>query len=346
MSLKSQIIRLLVDAGDDFVSGNSLATALSVSRSAVWKAVEALRADGFCISAVTNRGYRLLDYGDVLSPAGVERYIRTGGVFTVEVRKTVTSTNTVLRELAAAGAPEGYVLAAEEQTAGKGRLGRSFYSPAGHGVYFSLLLRPGLASAPQRAGLEPAAVRPALKQGEAAFITSAAAVAAARAIESVLGVQVGIKWVNDLLLADRKVCGILTEASVDIESGSLDHAVLGIGINITAPESGYPDVISDVAAPVLESAAGAESVRCRIIASTLDNFWAFYENLSRRDFLDEYRRRSVVVGREIFVLSGSDRIPARALAIDDDCRLVVRYQCGDTAALNAGEVSIRSGDGR
>ena len=308
---------------DGYISGADLAKELSVSRNAVWKAVEALRLDGYGISAVTNKGYRLETQGDLLTAAGIMRYLRDPGFFHAEVRKSVTSTNTVLRELAAKGAPEGYVLAAREQTAGKGRLGRGFHSPAGHGVYFSLLLRPGS------------------KVKEPALITSAAAVAAARAIEEVVGVSVSIKWVNDLFVDGRKICGILTEASFDMESGCIESAVLGIGINITRPEEGYPEEIADVATSLTYRHSGRDNERCRLIAATLDNFREFYQNLSARGFLDEYRTRSAILGKEIYVSQHDGEKPARAVEIDDECRLVVKYDSGETAALSTGEVSVK-----
>ena len=323
MNLRSKLLKLLEENEDSFVSGSFLANELSVSRNAIWKAAESLRAEGYDISAGTNKGYRLENRGDILSAAGIAGHIKTAGVFSVEVRKSVTSTNTLMRDLAAEGAPEGYVLAAEEQTAGRGRLGRGFYSPARHGVYFSLLLKPGS------------------KTDDAALITSAAAVAAARAIENVLGVRVGIKWVNDLFSEGKKVCGILTEAVLGMESGMVESAVLGIGINITRPEEGFRKELENVAAALTDRSAGRDGERCRIIAATLDNFWGYYQNLAERGFLDEYRARSIILGQEIFVLSGDEKRPGRAIAIDDDCRLVVCYEDGKTAKLNSGEVSVR-----
>ena len=300
-----------------------MAKELSVSRSAVWKAVESLRGEGYHISALTNNGYRLESSGDVLSESGISRLVKDSSVFFIEVQKTVTSTNTVLREQAAIGAPEGLVLAAEEQTAGKGRQGRSFYSPAGHGVYFSLLLRPGS------------------KTGDAALITSAAAVAAARAIEAVLGVRVGIKWVNDLYVEDKKVCGILTEATFGMECWVVETAVVGFGINITKPENGYPEALESIAAALTDRSAGENSERCRLIAATLDNFWEFYQNLPARTFLNEYRSRSIILGKDIYVLSDGAQRSAYACAIDNECRLVVQYENGETATLGSGEVSVK-----
>jgi len=355
VTTKARLLEILENNRGAFTSGAFLAAQLSVSRNAIWKAIEALREDGFIILASTNNGYRLEGSRDAISDAGIYLHLKDKEFFVIDVRKTVTSTNTVLRDIAAKGAPEGYVLAAEQQTAGKGRLGRSFHSPFGHGVYFSLLLRP---------------VAPA---SDVALITPAAAVAAARAIEEVTGRHVGIKWVNDLFLGDKKVCGILTEAVFGMESGTVESAVLGIGINVTAPEEGYPDEIADIVAALnvgagdeARSGAGARAAdgagagvdrgmggdvcevaasplvsRCALIAATLENFRGYYNDLSKKEFLDEYRARSILPGREILVLSHDSEKRARALAIDDDCRLVVEYDDGVVEALSSGEVSIR-----
>ena len=260
--------------------------------------------------------------GEILSEAEITANLRNFDVFHVETRKSVTSTNTILRELAAQGAPEGYVLAADEQTAGKGRLGRHFYSPAGHGVYFSVLLRPGS------------------KTKEPGLITTAAAVAAARALEDVFGVKAGIKWVNDLFVDGKKICGILTEASFDSESGFIKSAVLGIGINITKPDEGYPEWAGGAAAALTDMRSGVDGGRCRLIAAALDDFWEFYQNLSERGFMEEYKTRSIVLGKDIFVLTHEGKKRAHALAIDDGCELVVRYTDGRIEKLGAGEVSI------
>jgi len=324
LRIKTRLLKLLEDNKDAYVSGNDIAKELSVSRNSIWKAVKSLRAEGYEISALTNNGYRLESSGDVISIAGITRHFKSDGVFIVDVMKSVTSTNTVMRDLAVKGMPEGCVLAAEGQTAGKGRLGRGFHSPAGHGAYFSLLLRPGS------------------RTKEAALITSAAAVASARAIEEVMGVESGIKWVNDLLVGGKKVCGILTEAVFDMESGMVESAVLGIGINTTRPKEGFPKSLEGIAAPLADRVEGKDGERCRLIATTLENFWGYYQNLENRGFLDEYRARSVILGKDIYVLSGSVKTPARAIAIDDECGLVVRYENGETATISSGEVSVRA----
>lgn len=265
--------------------------------------------------------------------------IEAEGFFHVEVRDSVTSTNSVLLEMAAKGAPEGLVLVAEEQTAGKGRLGRSFYSPGcGHGVYFSVLLHP------------------CVNPSDVTLITPAAAVATAHAIENVFGVRVGIKWVNDLLVDGKKVCGILTETIIGAESGLVESAVLGIGVNIVRPEKGFPGELEGIAAALIsDNATENEDRRSRLVAAVLDEFRRYYRNLPAREFLDEYRERSIVIGQDIYVVSGGAEKPARALSIDDDCRLIVQYKdianagAGNSGsdefttpvALNSGEVSLK-----
>lgn len=261
-------------------------------------------------------------YNDILTKEGIETHLRSPGIFQIDLRKSVTSTNTVLRDAARAGMPQGYVIAAETQTAGKGRQGRSFYSPQGHGVYFSVLLR-----------FEE-------KSTEASLITCAAAVAAAQAIEDVFEKNVGIKWVNDLFLDGKKVCGILTEANINMKDGSIESAVLGIGINITKPPEGYPKEIEKIAASLtLENTR--ENARCRIIALTLDYFWEYYLNLSALEFLEQYISRSILIGRDVYVMFPNSQRLANVITIDNRCRLVVRYENGEVAVLDSSEVRVK-----
>ena len=248
-SVKVRLFKLLQASKDHYISGADLARNLMVSRNAIWKAVESLRTEGYDISAITNKGYRMNCGSDVFSQTGIAGYIKTSDVFRVELRKSVTSTNTILREMATKGAPECLVLVAEEQTAGKGRQGRSFHSPADYGVYFSILLRPD-----------------SIASEAAALITSAAAVATAQAIEEVVGVKVGIKWVNDLFMDGKKVCGILTEAVTDLKSGSIGWVVIGIGVNVTT--AGFPAELSEIAGSI-----GVLGIRNQLAAAIIDELY-------------------------------------------------------------------------
>jgi BirA family biotin operon repressor/biotin-[acetyl-CoA-carboxylase] ligase len=324
MDLKEQVLKELENHKGEYVSGGKLAETLHFSRNAVWKAVKSLVADGHDIQAVTNKGYRLSPDSDVLTAAAVEKHLGAlAGVFDIDYRATVTSTNSVLKDLAAGGAREGTVVAAITQTAGRGRFGRSFYSPADSGVYFSVLLRPGV-GAP-----------------DATLLTTAAAVAVARAVEDVTGAPARIKWVNDVYCGGKKVCGILTEGAFNMESGAMDYAVVGIGVNVAPPPGGFPADLSAVATSVCGQDNAAAGVRARLIAGILIRFWDYYQNLSGKAFLAEYKARSLVVGHDVDVVAAGATRPARALEIDDGCRLVVRFEDGEVRALSSGEVSIR-----
>lgn len=324
MELKDRILETLEKGKGQFISGNALAEQCFVSRNAVWKAVKALKDEGHEITAVTNRGYCLERGSDILSKASIEIFLgEMKGTFDIKVCKTITSTNTCLKEHAALGAPEGTVFVSEEQSGGRGRFGRNFFSPSGTGVYFSLLLRP------------------CVKASDATLMTTAAAVAVASSIEALTGAPAKIKWVNDVFIDGKKVCGILTEGAFDIEGGGMEYAVLGIGINVQTPEAGFPADLSGTAAAVCGGGEVAHGLRSRLIAEILKRLWEYYVSLNDRAFLDEYKRRSFIIGHEIDVVTGDTSRTARALDIDDDCRLVVRFDDGAIEVLSSGEVSIR-----
>ena len=322
MTTKEKLLELLEENREEYLSGEELAGTLAVSRAAVWKAVKSLQQEGYPIDAVTNRGYRLSRGGDRLSAPGIRKYLKDAcRELPITVVEETRSTNTALRALAEAGAPEGTVYIAQSQTGGRGRMGRSFFSPTGTGLYLSLLLRPTT--------WEPA---------RAAQLTAAAAAAMCEAIREVTGKEPGIKWVNDLLLDGKKVCGILTEASFSMESGVLEYAVLGLGVNVYPPEGGFPKELGEIAGAVLDTPG--EDVRNRLAGEFLNRFLAGYAHPEDRSFLDTYRRRSVAVGRDITVLSGGHERRAFAFGVDDDCRLLVRYDDGTEQALSYGEIRI------
>lgn len=259
---------------------------------------------------------------DLLSEAGIRRYLHTEGL-RLRLYPSIGSTNTVLKKMAEAGEAEGLCLVAEQQTAGRGRLGRSFYSPPQSGLYMSLLLRPKL----------PAE--------DAVNITACAAVAVTEAIESLAPVHAGIKWVNDVWVDGRKVCGILTEASLNGESGRPAWVIVGIGVNTRRPSGGFPEDLQAIAG----SAFGTEPIpelRCRLAAGILDRLMLFSRDLKSEEILAAYKKRSLVPGNEIWILRpGEAPEPAFALDIDEDYALIVRTADGEIRRLNAGEVSIR-----
>ena len=323
MTTKERILAALDEARGGFLSGEELSERLGITRAAVWKAIKVLQGEGYSIDAVTNRGYSLSENADILSEACIEGLLKAELPITLDVRREVTSTNTLLKELAASGAPEGTVLAASSQTLGRGRVGRSFFSPPGSGLYISILLRPEF------------------DMEEAAMLTTAAAAATAMACERLSGRETGIKWVNDVWLGSKKLSGILTEASVSVENGGLDYVIVGIGVNVYEPEGGFPEELGSVAAALFPAGADSKNARSRLAAEILNIFTHFYAHMASREYFAEYKKRLFILGKDIVILRGGDAIPAKALDIDNDCHLLVRYPDGRQEYLSSGEISIR-----
>ena len=322
---KQDVLSALRSRPDQFVSGGALAGELHLSRTAVWKAVEALRAEGYPIESVPRRGYRLSSGADVLSEEGIRSRLNRKDL-QIRVFPSVTSTNTLLKQMALEGAPAGLALAAGEQTAGRGRLGRSFYSPAGTGLYLSLLLRPEM------------------EASEASLLTVCAAVAAAESLEALADVRPGIKWVNDLYLGGRKVCGILTEAGLDCETGRLSHVVVGIGINTRLPAGDFPEELQGVAGAVFGDAP-VPDLRNRLAALLLDRLMDLAQDPRSDALFEAYRSRSFVPGRRVMILSpGREPVPAEALGLERDYALRVRLRDGSEQLLRSGEISLRLAD--
>lgn len=323
MATREQLIALFESNQGTYFSGEDIAERLSISRAAVWKAVNSLRAEGYPIDAVRNRGYCLSQTTDVLSAQGIAKYLNDDcAEIQLTVLPEVDSTNTAVRERAAAGAPEGVTVVSGCQTQGRGRIGRTFFSPSQTGVYLSLLLRP-----------------PHCQPQEAVKLTTMAAVAVCEAIEEVSSEQAQIKWVNDIFIGDKKVCGILTEAALGLEDGCLDYAVLGVGINVYAPKDGFQEELQKIAGSVFETAQN--DGKNRIAAAFLNHFMADYKNRDVSDYAARYRARSLVIGRDIWVMQSGQAYPAHVLDVDRECRLHVQYADGRTDCLTSGEISIR-----
>lgn len=310
---KQALLQALSAAEGGYISGQRLAETLGVSRAAVHKAAAALAAQGYALHSAPRPGYRLTG-GDPFCAEAVGSYPAP-----IYLYDSLESSNLTAKQLALTGAPHGTLVLTSHQQAGRGRMGRVFESPAGKGVYLSLLLRPDLSAA------------------DAQTVTIGAAVAVARAVKALCGLELSIKWVNDLYYQGRKVCGILTEAGTDIESGQLEWLVVGIGLNLTSRPEDWPEELRPIAgslypggpAPVSRAAlAGA------IARELLGLCPAF-------DCLDEYRARCFVPGHWVTVCTGTESYAAKAVAIDAAGRLIVQREGGRTEVLCHGEVSIR-----
>lgn len=322
---REKVLSLLLEHAGQPLSGEVMSRMLGVSRAAVWKAIEALRQEGYEISSAPNRGYRLesapdrLREGELVGPlAGC----KVGG--TLLCLDTIDSTNTECKRRAMAGAPEGLVALAEEQTGGRGRLGRSFQSPKGCGLYLSALLRPSL---------EPA---------EVTDFTAWAAVAVCDGIEAACGIRPRIKWTNDLVLEGKKLCGILTELGLESETNSLQYMVTGIGINVNHRPEDFSEDVRPIATslaqvlgrPVRRAALAAEVIRA------LDRMYAAFPQ-GKREYLDKYRADCMTPGNQVQLITPASRQEAFAVDIDDQFRLVVELPDGTRRALSSGEVSVR-----
>jgi len=328
-SLKSRVLATLEENKGVNLSGEVLAENLDVSRAAVWKAIKALQSDGYAITAVTNRGYSLALESDVLSEQGILPYLdeslrpapQNHDSVYIKVFQTVESTNKTAKQLALDGAPHATVVLAERQTAGRGRQGRSFFSPSCSGIYMSLLLKPNF------------------DVHKSVLITTAASVAVSRAVQKVCGAEPRIKWVNDIYIDRKKVCGILTEAVTDIESGQVESIVLGIGINCQEPEGGFPEELKEIIG-IVPNVTSKNALAAQVINEVM----TLLPNIEAREFIEEYKLRSMVLNQEINVIKGGSSaagIPAVALGIDDDGGLIVKYSGGKVETLNTGEISIR-----
>ncbi len=233
---------------------------------------------------------------------------------------SLESTNTLLFERAKQGEKDKTVIVARHQTGGRGRRGKSFFSPNGTGLYMSLL------------------TRKALSLDTINYLTPAVAVAVAKAIESVADKKCGIKWVNDIYIEGKKVAGILTETKYDFKKGELCFAVIGIGINLTVPKGDFPDELKNIAAAVFEECCDDD--RTKMMKEVILNLDGILNNFDPKRFMNEYRSRSILDGKEITVASPDGEVRATAIEVDDEARLVIKVG-GEKAALSSGEVSIR-----
>lgn len=326
--LKDDVLKLL-SRETGYSSGEAISRTLGVTRAAVNSAVKALREDGYEIESSTNKGYLLISSPDILSKGSITALLPDDKSDAVYVYDSVDSTNNVLKDLSSGGAPTGTVVIADCQTGGKGRRGRSFTSPSGAGIYLSYLLRPG-------AGFD-----------KISDLTSWTAVAVADAIKNAYGLDSQIKWVNDLLMNRKKISGILTEVSVEGESGYIDTCIIGIGVNVNESLKDFPSEISEIATSISIENGGKKFFRARLAAEiikSMDKLSSDWPDESSY-YLERYRGINVTAGSKITAYSlmaesGNGRM-GTALAINDDFSLKVEFADGSVSDLKSGEVSVR-----
>jgi BirA family biotin operon repressor/biotin-[acetyl-CoA-carboxylase] ligase len=333
MSTKSKVIEILEARRGEAVSGEALAELIGCSRTAIWKTISKLKSEGYPIEAKANKGYVLSDKSDILSEEAIWGHTPLGNVpdeypvLKINIYKTIDSTNAeAKRRISDAPSPEelpfGDVIIAEEQTAGRGRRGRNFHSPLGASIYISFILKP-------YGDIE-----------NSLMITIAAALAVCKAIEKIGDPTQSpkIKWVNDIFIDNKKVCGILTEAVSDVESGQIESLVLGIGVNINIPKETFPEEIAEIAGS-LKIKPGERNA---FVAHLIEEVYAAYQALAEKNnIIGEYRERSLMKDLSIKIIQGSKTTDAVAKEIADDGSLLVEYKDGSRELLHSGEVSTQ-----
>ena len=325
MTTKEAVLQALRSCSGQYISGEELSTQLNVSRTSIWKAIKALREEGHTIEAATNNGYMLIHNNRRLTESEIRQGLSENNRnIEIHVYDSVTSTNSEAKRLALEGAADGTLVVSGQQTAGRGRLGRSFYSPK-EGIYLSVI------------------IRPRFDVSKSVLITCAAAVAVAESVKEIAGKDARIKWVNDVYVDDRKVCGILTEGMTDFESGQIEAVIIGIGVNTDV--SNFPDDLKRIAGAV-DGDYSASELAGAIASRTID----YAHNIEERTFIDSYRSMSTVIGKKITVYKGQyklnpedeiEGVTAEVKNIDNDGRLIVVYEDGTEEALSSGEITIR-----
>lgn len=312
MSTKDDVLKILINNADSYISGEKLAGELDKSRAAVWKAIKSLQKQGYTIDAVTNKGYRLNDNNDIITEKSLKEFID----FDADVLyyPVTDSTNNEAKKLVNDGSNRPMLIVAEEQTNGRGRQGKSFYSPPLTGIYMTLV------------------THPMSKLTNAVTATTAASVAVCKAVEELTQLKPKIKWVNDVYLDGKKICGILTEAVTDFETQTVSSVIIGIGMNIKTID--FPNEVENA------TSLNVNISRVKLIAHIANNLnrILFYDY---SEFIDYYISHSMIIGEKINFIKDSKVTPAKAVDIDSTGGLVVELENGETTTLRSGEISIK-----
>ncbi len=320
--MKDKILRTLRET-QDYVSGQDLCRILGVSRTAVWKNVRSLQEDGYEIEAVTNRGYRLIAVPDTIAAEEVSSILKTKRMgSTVQYFSTIDSTNQYAKRIAEDGAADGTLVIADEQTAGKGRSGRHWVTPSKEAIAFTLILRPKLS--PERISM----------------VTLVMGLAVTAAVNALYDLNAQIKWPNDAVIRGRKLCGILTEMSAEVEA--VHYIVIGVGINANLTQ--FPEELRDTAIS-LKTELGKDVNRAELIAQTLLEFERLYTLFEKNGDLsglrEEYNHLSVNSDRPVRVLDPRGEYSGTARGINDRGELLVELEDGNVKNVSSGEVSVR-----
>ncbi|MHC9532097.1 biotin--[acetyl-CoA-carboxylase] ligase [Dellaglioa sp. L3N] len=317
MKTKDSILKILSEQQNEIVSGEVLAEMIGVSRTAIWKAIKNLQGKGFEIETVAQKGYILNDSNQLSAPM-IQSYLDVQDI-QIETFDELISTNQLAKErVNQQMGDKPLLIVANSQTGGYGRFGRTFESPENTGIYLSYLLRID---------------QPIKDVGQ---LTTATAMAVSYALETKLHIQPQIKWVNDLYYQNKKICGILTEAVTDIETQQVTSLVIGIGLDFKTDLAKLsPDLQTKVGSLVDEA---GNMTRNELIAEITNQFMKIYQHYQSGDFMDDYRVRSLVIGKTVALKSGHREITGVIETIDNDGQLVLRDEAGNITTYMAGEI--------
>ncbi|HEY4537033.1 MAG TPA: biotin--[acetyl-CoA-carboxylase] ligase [Erysipelothrix sp.] len=318
--MEKTVLSILESNQGQYISGQKIGEALHMTRANVWKEIEKLRKEGYHIDSIRNKGYCLLSRNNNLSRSMIRSYLNENTVSDIEILDAIDSTNNYAKKIAQDESIDNYCIITDHQTKGRGRRGRSFYSPDKNGIYLSLILRPQL------------------KVEDAQLITIIAALAVVDAIESCYGIQTDIKWLNDIYLDQKKLAGILTEGEIILENTSYRYLVVGIGINIFY-DNNLPEALKDIYT-ALEVAVGQDLDRDYLAGEIINHFYAYYRKLEtdKEAIINQYKTYCFILGQEISIKGKDGKYIARD--IDSRGHLIVEDKTGTLQALNSGEISI------
>lgn len=323
--MKKHVLEALKNNKDRFISGEELSSRIGVSRTAVWKHIKHLKEEGYEIESFSRKGYCLLKEPDTLNGHALEIDIDSKCIgHKVYHFDTIDSTNRMAKKLASEGAKEGTVIIAEEQTGGRGRRGKQWISPKGSGIWMSIILRPDIELA------------------EAMKITQVVAAAVATAIEKVTKFQVGIKWPNDIIMDKKKVCGILTEMSAEVDC--VNFIIVGIGINVNTEDKDFPEDIEKIATSI-KSCTSEKVFRKDLVKEILNEFEELYvdfiENKNIKKSIEICKKYSVTLGKEVRIIKRGEEMFAKAIDLSEDGQLIIENKSGKIETVLSGEVSVR-----
>ena len=330
MKTKEAVLLYLQEHTGEPISGEIMALALNKSRTSIWKAIQSLNKEGYSIESYTNKGYTLSQNNDVLSEQQINQELIQQHHpidWNIQTMESTTSTNDLAKIYANHNSTTPAIFISEEQTAGRGRLGRTFVSPSKTGLYISLCLFPTIA-------LE-----------DLSLITCATAVACIETLEQLTGKSLNIKWVNDLFYQDKKVGGILTEVISDFESQQVQALIVGIGINLIDSPQSFPEELHSIVGSIFSSKEeynDSSFNRNHFIAQFLEKWTFYYQNLSKRNFIESYKEHSNVIGKFVNIFEGNQTYSAYAKDIDENGHLIIEKEDKSLHALSYGEVSIRT----